>query len=55
MDKYARLMQKLEIVNVEFYKVGSSADGCLCGQNAFSCLHIYLHVHTSISFAWFLS
>lgn len=25
MDKYARLMQKLEVVNVEFFKVGYSA------------------------------
>lgn len=24
MDKYARLMQKLEIVNVEFFKVSST-------------------------------
>lgn len=27
MDKYARLMQKLEIVNVEFFKVGLFIDG----------------------------
>lgn len=45
MDKYARLMQKLEIVNVEFFKVGSSVDACFCLQNASRCLHIYLDVH----------
>lgn len=45
MDKYARLMQKLEIVNVEFFKVGSFVDVCFCLQNAFSCLHIYHDVH----------
>jgi hypothetical protein len=28
MDKYARLMQKLEVVNVEFFKVGNFTFNC---------------------------
>ena len=30
MDKYARLMQKLEVVNVEFFKVGSLCPSMIC-------------------------
>ncbi|KAH1220625.1 Syndetin [Glycine max] len=49
MDKYARLMQKLEVVNVEFFKVGISSLKWLAVHYPPSCLFFSDRLRTALS------
>lgn len=50
MDKYARLMQKLEVVNVEFFKVGCSAFNCFTYFTTFCSFLSLCYIFSSTMF-----